>query len=311
MGARNDKSKVAILMCTYNGGRFLHEQLASFLSQNHEHWELWVSDDGSTDDTLDIVRGFGGGEKRVTVVPGPRSGFAANFLSLLRHAGVDAEYFAWSDQDDIWFPDKLSRAIARLQMVDPEIPAVYSGRTELVNAAGEKIRLSRCFKKMPSFRNALCQNIGGGNTMVLNRAARELLNCGEIPEVVAHDWWAYQLITGAGGVMLYDPEPVLQYRQYGNNQIGENLSFRARMIRLHLIFSGEYRKWNEKNINALACRRDSLSPENIEIYDSFVTAFRCEEIFTRLKYLRKSGIYRQSILEDMILRAASLLNRYP
>ena len=95
---------VAILMCTLNGERFLKEQLDSFTTQTHQDWTLWVSDDGSTDQTLEILRATQAewGADRLKIVEGPRKGFARNFLSLACRAEIEAEYFAFSDQDDVW-----------------------------------------------------------------------------------------------------------------------------------------------------------------------------------------------------------------
>jgi glycosyltransferase involved in cell wall biosynthesis len=218
--------KVAVLLCAYNGEKFLSKQMDSFLAQSHENWELWIADDGSTDATLDIIDLYRGRGRAITVLGGPRKGASFNFLNLLRAPGLDADYFAWSDQDDVWLQDKLSRAVTTLENAGfgsgerSAPPAVYAGRTELIDAEERHIAFSPLFRKKPGFANALCQNIGGGNTMVFNRAARNLLSEGDVPKVVAHDWWAYMLVTGAGGSMLYDPEPTLRYRQHGGNLVG-------------------------------------------------------------------------------------------
>lgn len=104
--------KVVILLATRNGAEFLQSQLDSFRVQTYAHWELLVSDDGSTDATIEIVNRFAGSvPQRVVIVPGPQKGFWQNFVALVRSESLDGDLFAYSDQDDIWFPEKLAKAV--------------------------------------------------------------------------------------------------------------------------------------------------------------------------------------------------------
>ena len=97
---------VAILLCTFNGARFLPMQLASFEAQDHQDWRLFVSDDGSEDSTLGLAEAFRKkhGADRVFIRKGPQKGFVANFLSLICDPAVNGDYYAFSDQDDVWLP---------------------------------------------------------------------------------------------------------------------------------------------------------------------------------------------------------------
>ena len=111
----SEKNAVLILLASFNGGKFLEQQLDSFSAQTHEHWNLLVSDDGSSDNTLDILARFQAkleGRHNVSVVDGPRSGCANNFLSLLKRIPNDSSLVAMSDQDDVWLPEKLGKRCA-------------------------------------------------------------------------------------------------------------------------------------------------------------------------------------------------------
>lgn len=112
---------VRILMCTHNGATYLPAQLQSFCDQQHGDWSLWVGDDNSTDTTLDILAEFAREEAQrdVRILPGPCAGSARNFLALLGHPELEDGYVAFSDQDDVWFPDKLTRALELLETGDP------------------------------------------------------------------------------------------------------------------------------------------------------------------------------------------------
>ena len=192
--------RVAILMGARNGERYLPEQLQSFVDQTHTNWSLHVSDDGSSDATCDIVRRFCAGlQNPITLRSGPQRGFARNFMSLACALDIMGDYFAFSDQDDIWYKNKLERALDWLTTIPDELPAVYCSRTEIVDVAGRHLGFSPLFTKSPSFKNAIVQSVGGGNTMVFNAAARSLLAAiGEI-DIVSHDWWVYQIVSAAGG----------------------------------------------------------------------------------------------------------------
>ena len=117
-------------------------------------------------------------------------------MSLLSDADIVGDFFACCDQDDVWWPDKLERALQWLHTVPEHVPAVYFSRTRNVDASGNIIGCSPLFRRPPNFRNALVQSIGGGNTMVFNRAARELLVAAGPVDVASHDWWTYLLVSG-------------------------------------------------------------------------------------------------------------------
>lgn len=304
-------AKVAILQCTMHGQHFLAEQLDSIAAQTYPHWKTCVSDDGSADDTLSILDQYRAkwGDDRILVRSGPAEGFAANFLSLTCRADIQAAYYAYADQDDIWEADKLSRAIAWLESVPAGIPALYCSRTRLVDGEGREIGFSPLYSRPPSFANALVQCIGGGNTMVFNEAARDLLRqVGEDVNVVTHDWWAYLAVTGCGGHVFYDPYPTVRYRQHGNNLVGSNAGWFARLLRIRMLLKGRFRGWIDLNTQALQCIHLRLTPENRRIFDEFCAA-RKRSLLPRLIGFKRSGIYRQTLLGNLSLIAAALLNK--
>lgn len=291
--------KIVILLATMNGEQFLPMQLESFRAQSYPKWDLLVSDDGSSDRTRQIVHDFAGTVAQAVVVrDGPRTGFWQNFLALVRADVADGDFFAYSDQDDIWHPEKLARALAAMSSVPPDRPALYFSRTELIEQDGTPCGLSPLFARPPGFRNALVQNIGGGNTMMFNRAARDLLRRAPVDlRIVSHDWWTYQLVSGAGGWTHYDPWPSVKYRQHGRNLVGANAGLRARLVRLKEFSGGRFRDWNDTNIAALTRCRSLLSEDNARVLDLFAQA-REASWFSRAALLRRAEVYRQSTLDN-------------
>ena len=294
--------KVAILLCTFHGQRYLAEQLDSFATQTHKNWEVWASDDGSKDNTHSILMAYKAQwpAGRLSIHFGPAEGFAANFLSLTCRASVEADFYAYSDQDDVWEADKLSRALHWLTAVPPSIPALYCSRTRLVDAENNEIGVSPLFTKAPGFANALIQNIGGGNTMVFNNAARNLLReAGENKSVITRDWWAYVVVT------FYHSKPTLRYRQHGGNLSANSA---AHLERIRMLFQGRFKYWNDCNISALLTLEHRLTPENREILQRFADA-RGMSLVPRLIHLKRSGIYRQTLLGNIGLVAAAILGK--
>ncbi len=272
---------------------------------------VWASDDCSDDATLSILEAYRQkwAPGKLSIHVGPGRGFAANFLSLTCKDGIEADFYAFSDQDDIWEADKLVRAIRWLESVPANVPALYCSRTLLVDAENRVIGRSPHFKKKPSFANALMQNIGGGNTMVFNNAARNLLReAGENRSIITHDWWAYMVVTGCGGQVFYDSTPALRYRQHDCNLVGTNCNWVARFKRIRMLFQGRFKHWNDSNLVALGALEHRLTPENRETLQRFAVARRMS-LLPRLVQLGRSGVYRQTLLGNLGLVVAAIFGK--
>ncbi|WP_428124477.1 glycosyltransferase [Bradyrhizobium sp.] len=150
--------KVIIMLATWNGAKFLPEQLASYRAQTHANWELLVSDDGSTDGTVEMIKHFAMGiPQRVVVRDGPRQGFWRNFVSLVRNDDIDGDLFAYSDQDDIWYEQKLADAVSWFESLGDDKPALYFTRTELIEADGTAAGFSPISRVRRAFGMRLCK----------------------------------------------------------------------------------------------------------------------------------------------------------
>ncbi|WP_122574139.1 glycosyltransferase family 2 protein [Pseudomonas syringae] len=308
--ASDDSGRIAILLCTYNGTRFLKEQLDSFERQSFTNWILYVSDDASVDGTREILSEYQKrlGQERVIIVDGPCMGFAENFMSLIRRPEVSGDYFAFSDQDDIWLPDKLQKSVAALRSSDGSLPELYCSRTALINERGDIIGATPLMSKPPTFQNALVESIAGANTMLINGAVRDLLLL--VPaqcSLVTHDWLIYMLVTGCGGKVVYDGAPSLYYRQHGDNLIGASSGFLDRLRRLPKTLSGQFVGWNDMNSAILEHFIHLFTHENRETF--FLFSLRKEGLLTRLSALYKSGVHRQTLKGNIALLIAAVVGR--
>jgi len=190
---------IHVLLATYNGAQYIPRQWNSLESQEVVEIVVHIADDGSSDGTVDILKEKAGQlrgairEVHWLDAP-PRHCAARSFLVLTAHVVrhfPEAQWLAYCDQDDVWLPGKLAAAYSMLApFADSKRPALYGGRTLAVDENGRECGLSPLFGRPPSFRNALTQNIMGGNTMLMDRAAAELVAAAEHADVVAHDWLA-------------------------------------------------------------------------------------------------------------------------
>ncbi|MEL7012477.1 MAG: glycosyltransferase family 2 protein, partial [Pseudomonadota bacterium] len=278
---------IAILLATYNGARFLERQLDSLAKQSYKNWSLWISDDGSKDETLQIIDDWHARHPDVTLHMrrGPGRGAAQNFVSLLLDPDIKADFYSFSDQDDVWFEDKLSRALA--SVVDLSRPALYGARTVVTDTHLQRIAPSLLEGKELGFHNALVQNFAAGNTMVFNAAARDLVpDQAAQHDIVATDWLMYMLVSGAGGDVIFDREPCLFYRQHGDNQIGYNADWVAMLRRVRALLNGRFSEWSAANLQVLSNAR--LKPDNAKILEAFVEARQANGM-TAVTLLKQSG----------------------
>ncbi len=209
--------RVIVLMSTYQGARFVREQLQSILSQLTPQGRVIVRDDGSSDRTADEVAALD--DPRVTLTVGTNLGFGQSFLTLLAQAPPDADMVMFSDQDDVWLPDKIERAWRHLAPLGAT-PGLYGSSQMLVDAELRPLHATPPWPRGPSLANALTENIITGCTAALNRPAVDLLQRAGVPGGVHfHDWWLY-LVVSAFGTVVYDNQPALLYRQHGGNVIG-------------------------------------------------------------------------------------------
>jgi hypothetical protein len=153
------------------------------------------------------------------------------------------------------------------------------------------------------------QSIAGGNTIIFNQKARELLMfCGADVDVPSHDWWLYQVTSACGGKVHYDVYPSVRYRQHEQNVIGSNMGWTARIRRLRMLQSGRFRRWADLNETALTRVRPRMTAENRRIFGLFCQA-RHEPLSRRATIFAQAGVYRQTLLGNLGLVAAVVLNK--
>ena len=212
--------KVNVLMSTYNGERYMREQIDSVLAQDNVSVDLLVRDDGSTDNTLKLLDAYQG-KGALKYYVGANLGPALSFLALLRDSG-DADYYAFADQDDFWQREKLAVAVDMLEKAG-DAPALYFSRTQMTDA---ELRPTGIVEINPllTFGESLVYEFIPGCTMVMNRALRDIVNTYVPSYVPMHDVWVYSVALAVGAKVFFDKTPHILYRQHGSNTIGQGYS---------------------------------------------------------------------------------------
>lgn len=233
--ASHSRTPVCILLSVYNGAAFLDGLLRSLQGQTYTDWRLVWRDDGSEDESKQILHRFAStlpeGHCREVTQGGRHLGVAKSFTLLLEQ--VPAGYFAaFCDQDDVWFPDKLERSIQALASTcDAQVPALYCSRQVLTDSSLQRLGESPLLPENPLFPMALTQNIATGCTVILSPTAVRLVREGSPPPATTlHDWWSYLLVSGAGGAIVTDNVASLYYRQHQGNTVGAPTHFAARAL---------------------------------------------------------------------------------
>ena len=210
---------ITVLMSTYNGEKYIEEQIDSILSQENVDISLIIRDDGSSDRTVDIINEYVKNDNRVSFYSGNNLGPAYSFLDLITEA-PPASYYALSDQDDVWDSDKLYVAIEKLKHCDQEKPALYYSNLKVVDGDLNFIKNSHKIPLVQKDRYSfLVEPVVTGCTCVFNKAAKEKIECKKPEYISMHDTWIHMVCSFFGNV-VYDFEPHIMYRQHGNNVIG-------------------------------------------------------------------------------------------
>lgn len=303
------RPRVVVLMATYNGLPWLDEQIDSVIDQEGVEVCLRVSDDGSTDGTLEHLHERASVDPRIEVLPrreGP-AGVTANFLHLFTTWEPTSEvYVAFSDQDDVWHPDKLRRQVNLLgrhhaDVVSSDVVSFDDhGHRRLVVKSQPQVRWDYIFEAA-----------GPGSTYVftpgMHRELAELLCEVDTRRVGVHDWFLYALTRGVGGTWHIDNVPTVDYRQHKDNVQGENFGPAAMRVRLRQLRSGFYREQFVLTAEAVLQvgrkRRDAATLSELE---GLLRCLRCRQLKFRWGITRLWRQIRRNKLEGFELALACL-----
>ena len=298
--------KIAILLATYNGEKYIAKQIDSILEQTEKEWTLFIHDDGSKDQTMDVVAEYAKKyPEQIVVVDGPSTGGAkTNFMYLFRQ--VEAPFYMCCDQDDIWLPEKIEitkremdnlvrgdedkpcLVFTELCVVDGELNVIAENMRDYQGLDCEKVRLNR----------ALIQNVVTGCTMMVNRKMRdELAKVTDCTNLLMHDWWAI-LVATRFGKASFIKQPTILYRQHGNNGVGAS-NANSLMYQLKRMLQGEEIKKSLVNTRNQAKLFAEIYKEKEDSLVSQYARLGEQSKLSRLSFYQKNDVKKSTSAKNI------------
>jgi len=210
-------NKAIVLLSTYNGEKYIREQIESILNQEEVEISLLIRDDGSVDKTVEIVKELESKNSNITFYQGENLKPARSFMDLLNKAG-EFDYYAFSDQDDIWESKKLISAINMLKEKEDK-PSLYMSALKIVDENLNFIETKKVEGNF-SFEGEMIKNFATGCTMVLNKKLRDIINNYKPNYIIMHDSWITRVCYAIGGNVIIDDNSYIKYRQHTSNVLG-------------------------------------------------------------------------------------------
>lgn len=296
--------KVVVLMSTYNGELFLSEQLDSLFAQANVNLYLIVRDDGSTDRTKEILETYLRKKPdKMKVLFGENIGFSKSFYTLVENSG-DYDFFAFSDQDDVWFPNKLEQEIKKL-LENKLMPSMCFCNCWLTD---EKLIVNKpLFEniQLPKQRyNRILENLAAGFTIVFNKAARDMFLKADKDKIEFHDFWLYSICSLLGSV-IYNESILAYYRQHSNNYIGKNRDIYKKILyRINRIRNGSHLRENiaSELLRCFGEKIDSTDKDKLRL----IASYR-DTLNKRLKLLFSSEYTLGSFKKNLMFKIHIIL----
>ncbi|GAA6764487.1 glycosyltransferase family 2 protein [Flavobacterium johnsoniae] len=306
----NKEPLVYILLASYNGGKYIEEQINSIVLQTYTNWILLIRDDNSSDDTVTIIESFIRKDQRIKLiekgVENNSKGACQNFASLLNVAVQEkASYMMFADQDDYWFPEKIDKMIKGIDK-DLNPAMLYSSflyaddNLKILPEHVQKIKSS--FLK-PSFNRLIVQNTVYGCTMMINYSMAQ--KCLPIPqEAENHDYWITLVATGINASISHLDIPLMLYRQHGNNVTG-SFNDHSNFSRVKRFFTGwsnmkKVQLKKNKMLDIFAKKMKSeLLPQNLELIEGYLKWIKYNNI-QLIIFCVANGIKRFSFLSTIV-----------
>ena len=280
--------KIVILLSTYNGEKYLAEQLNSLLNQDIKYFDILIRDDGSKDNTLNILEDYSSKYKNIKYYVGNNMGPARSFFELIKKAG-NYDYYSLCDQDDVWFNNKLSTAIKTLNNYDNRKPLLYASRFTLtdkdLNPINSKISKLYSFS---DFEHSLIYHSAPGCTFLFNKKAREKILQYDLNRefFVIHDAIIHKVVAMLGTFIL-DNNSYMYYRQHGDNEIGMTANvFKSFISRINNFVSGNIKNYRSNSAKSL-----------LRVYENEIDSDK-QHLLEVLAYYRENKEFKKELLNN-------------
>lgn len=300
--------KIQILMSTYNGGKYLREQLDSILNQKGNFKiQILVRDDGSSDNTIEILEEY---SKKITIkiIKGKNIGVNLSLKELIEKSDINCDYFAISDQDDIWLENKLEKAIVNLEKNSFDGMKLFASMSYVTDINMKILGKTQDPGNKVSCYNAMIQNICPGHTQVFNKEVVLELKKNYSENIFVIDWWIYLLVS-TKGKLIFHRECTVMHRQHGLNSAGYELDV--------------YKKLKKRLKNLKKYKKNPVSKQLESFFEIYKNDLKLEYVsemkkflenqlnfFSRLRYVINSKVFRYGFFENFLFKLLYIFGRY-
>lgn len=311
-----EQFRVQVLLSTYNGEKYIDDQLKSLLSQKSVELHIIIRDDGSSDGTVGKIH------KYIAQYPGQISmtenenlGVVGSFFDLIGRATDGYDYYAFCDQDDVWNDNKLIKGIFLLTQKSQGQPLMYCAATQMVDQHLAPLNIwPNSPPKKLSLYNALIENVCVGCTMIINKKALNIVRSNppfNLKNVIMHDWWIY-LVVSTFGEVVFDSEPSILYRQHQSNALGGSTDgwmdkWKKRSRRFlngqnHHILSNQAKEFKTVYTQLMDIKQRNEVNELIQIQQ--------QNVVKRVIYILKTPFYRQSRIDNIVFKIVFIAGKF-
>lgn len=302
-----EDKRIAVLLSSYNGAKYIEEQVESILNQSYKNFTLFIRDDNSKDETLSVLKKYSQNPKIVFLPCEKNLGYPECFYEMLRSV-TGYDYYSFSDQDDVWNPDKLERAITILNTGDCEKPCLVFTNYDVVDESLNFIRRSVGPSENPDFNYSLFSSIGLGFTYVINNTLKELLLEKRSVKTVTKDAWIGMLACAFGTAYYDSASTALHRRNDGAFSPQDRTFFQTQKDRFKKYFKTDGFKYIKDVMDEFyEMFYDALSEKDKKIMSRFVN--RKKDPVTVFKKVFYPHRLRYDIKDEIMLRAIFLLGK--
>lgn len=296
---------IQVLMSTYNGEKYLEEQLDSLLNQSYKNMKILIRDDGSKDRTIDILDEYSKKySEKIKCIYGENIGVIASFLELINRSDGNCKYFAFCDQDDIWLKEKVEKAVDKMK---DDIPFLYFSNKILVD---ENLNI---LKKETSnlsitLENSLIENLATGCTVMVNKKLLDVIKNKNInhQKILMHDWLLF-ILSNLLGEVYFDKNAYILYRQHSNNVVGIEINIiKKNWKKFKRLKEGKKKAFKEQISEILKISKNKIKKEK---YDDILELIDANNFIRRYRVIKKIKMKRQNKLENVIFKSLYILGK--
>ncbi|MGC6769607.1 glycosyltransferase [Enterococcus sp. LJL51] len=299
--------KVLVIMSTYNGENYLSEQLNSIFNQSGVDVSVWVRDDGSQDRTMEILEESSKKNSLRFYKDGSNLGPARSFLKALKDSGNDYDFYAYADQDDIWFPEKMKNACEKLSTYPVDQPNLYCSTYDVVDNNLNVLFKREMHAHIPlTLEATIIDRSPSGCTMLFNKTLRDILCTSNPKSIRMHDYWTLLTTEALNGNIYFDENSTMLYRQHEYNNVGyTNKNVFKRIRRLVKSAVKQKNERQQQAISVYECYKERIESEKLAELKKVV--FYRDSLKNRFRLVKSKNFVTDTHLNTWLFKFSVIL----